>query len=174
MEHDQLGSTALPAKPLLKPSTLKENCFILPGNSIFVDKVLPELSETFLPHTEFPTDYFVALHKLVSAPGLHYPAFTPNHMGARIPLQHTRLNIHMWRYHLTGYVQFLEHGFPLGLQDDSAKSLVSSLRNHGSSYQYFTYLDKFLSTGLERCELAGPCKSPPFTAVHVSPLMTAV
>ena len=178
-ESDQLPCLPVPAKPLLKPSSLKENCFILPGNKIFIDKVLPQINETLTQHVDYPTEYFVAMHKLVSAPGISYPASTPNHRGARIPLQHTRLNIARWRYHLTGYeeseiVQFLEFGFPIGLTDNSARDLVPTLRNHGSSYQYYTYLDKFLSTGLERCELVGPCKVPPFTKVHVSPLMTAV
>ena len=104
---------------------------------------------------------------------------TPNYMGARVQLQHTRLRIDRWRYHLLGYegsdiVQFLEYGFPIGLEGDKIPKLVPTLRNHGSAYQYFTYLDKFLSTGLSRCELAGPFKVPPFPAVHVSPLMTAI
>lgn len=178
-ENSQLPAIPIPAKPLLKPSVLKENCFILPGNKVFIDKVLPPINVPLSQHTDFPIEYFVALHKLASAPGTTYPAYTPNHMGARIPLQHTRLNITRWRHHLTGYegaeiVQFLEFGFPIGLSVDTTPTLVSSLRNHGSSYQYYTYLDKFLATGLERCELAGPCKVPPFTMVHVSPLMTAV
>ena len=130
-------------------------------------------------HINFPMEYFVALHKLVSAPGSTYPAYTPNHIGARIQLQHTRLNIQRWRHHLIGYegadlVQYLEYGFPIGLSEDKIEELVPTLRNHGSSYQFFTYLDKFLSTGLERCELAGPFKAPPFDSVHVSPLMTAI
>jgi hypothetical protein len=127
----------------------------------------------------FPLDYFMGLHTIVSTPTSLYPAYTPNYCGARIPLQHTGLNIQCWRYHLVGYeessvVQFLEYGFPLGLTEDPPPRLVSTLRNHGSSYQYYPYLDEFLSIGLERCELAGPCTVPPFSEVHVSPLMTAV
>ena len=53
-------------------------------------------------------------------------------------------------------------------------ALVSTLRNHGSSYQFFTHIDEFLKTGLERGELDGPFRVPPFKEVHVSPLMTAV
>ena len=178
-EPTELPAIPTPAKPLLKPSTLEENCFILPGNKIFIDKVLPTLTTPLIMHEEYSTEYFVALHKLVSAPTLSYPSSTPNYLGARIPLQHTKLNIIRWRYHLTGYeqaeiVQFLEYGFPIGLMEDSPSTLVSTLRNNGSSYQYYTYLDKFLSTGLERCELTGPCRVPPFSKVHVSPLMTAV
>ena len=168
-----------PAKPLLRPATLEENCFILPGNLVFVDRILPIATTTLLECSEFPKEYFVALHKLVSAPSPYYSAFTPNYMGARVQLQHTKLRIDRWRYHLLGYegsdiVQFLEYGFPIGLEGDKIPKLVPTLRNHGSAYQYFTYLDKFLSTGLSRCELAGPFNVPPFLAVHVSPLMTAI
>ena len=166
------------AKPLLKPSALKETCFILPGNNVFVDRVLPGLGVPLVHHSDFPMEYFIALHKVTSAPGPTYPAYTPNYMGARIPLQHTRLNISRWRHHLIGYedshiTQLLEFGFPIGLTDNP-HSLISTLRNHGSSYQYFTHIDEFLSTGLERRELAGPFRVPPFPMVHVSPLMTAV
>ena len=124
-------------------------------------------------------DYFVTLHKLMSAPAPVYPAFTPNHRGARIPLRHSGLNIPRWIYHMYGYedssiVQFLEFGFPLGLSDDTPRQLKSTLRNHGSSYEYYTDLDEFLSAGLRRREVAGPCRVPPFSQMHVSPLMTAI
>ena len=179
LEDCLLPAVPCPAKPLLKPSTLKDTCFILPGNKVFVDKILPASETMMIQSTAYPLDYFIGLHSLVSAPTTHYPAFTPNYCGARIPLQHTSLNIARWRYHLTGYegaevIQYLQYGFPLGLSDNPPPTLVSSLRNHGSSYQYYTHLDEFLSTGLERCELAGPCTVPPFEEVHISPLMSAV
>ena len=168
-----------PAQPLLKPSTLVDTCYVLPSNKVFVDKALPNSETQFIENARFPVEYFVGLHILVSSPSTQYPAYTPNYLGARIPLQHTQLNIERWRYHLVGYdgaelVQFLEYGFPLGLSADPPPSLVSTLRNHGSSYQFYTYLDEFLSTGMERCELSGPCRVPPFQEVHISPLMTAV
>ena len=177
-EDNELSALPVPAKPLLRPSTLPENCFILPDNKVFIDKVLPRSNVSFFQSDKFPLEYFVALHRLVSASGSTYPTNTPNHLGARIPLRHTRLNIPRWRYHLIGYeaaelVQFLEYGFPVGLDVDARHTLVPSLQNHGSSYQFYTYLDKFLSTGLERCELSGPCSVPPFSRVHISPLMTA-
>ena len=167
-----------PAKPSVKPASLIDTCFILPGNRVFTDKVLPQTQVNIIENDKFPLGYFVTLHKLVAAAGPTYPAFTPNYRGARLPLQHTRLNIQKWRDHLIGYeeaelVQFLEFGFPLGLADDPTPTLISSVRNHGSSYQYFPYIDEFLETGLDRCELAGPCRVPPFEMVHVSPLMTA-
>lgn len=146
---------------------------------VFVDKILPPVGNILTQNAAYPLDYFIGLHSLVSAPTMQYPAYTPNYCGARIPLQHTQLNISKWRYHLTGYegseiVQFLEYGFPLGLSDNPPPTLVSTLRNHGSSYQYYSHLDEFLTTGLERCELAGPCYVPPFNEVHVSPMMSAV
>ena len=176
---DTLSAVPAPAQPVLRPSTLRDTCFVLPGYKIFIDKILPPMSVKLQQCTDFPLDYFVGLHHLVSTPTLHYPAYTPNYRGARVPLQHTGLKIARWRHHLIGYedshiVQFLEYGFPLGLTEDPPPTLVSTLRNHGSSYQYYPYLDEFLSTGLERCELAGPCTVPPFSEVHVSPLMTAV
>ena len=179
MEGDPLPVVPAPAKPLLRPSTLSETCFILPGYKVFIDKILPPTSISLEQSREFPLDYFISLHNLVSAATSVYPAYTPNYCGARIPLRHTGLNISRWRHHLIGYedsdiTQFLEFGFPLGLTEATPPSLVSTLRNHGSSYQYFTYLEKFLSTGLERRELAGPCIVPPFSDVHISPLMTAV
>ena len=174
-----LPSVPSPAKPSVKPSSLRDTVYVLPGNQIFIDKVLPPAKVTFSHNERFPAEYFVALHKLVASPGPSYSAFTPNYCGARIALQHTRLNIPRWRHHLIGYdepelCQFLEYGFPIGLSTDPPPTLVSTLRNHGSSTQYYPYMDEFLSTGLERCELAGLCKAPPFTEVHVSPLMTAI
>ena len=67
-----------------------------------------------------------------------------------------------------------DYGFPIGVSGDLVPKLTSLLRNHGSSYQFYTHLDKFLSTGLVRYELAGTFRVQPLTAVHVSPLITAV
>ena len=127
-------------------------------------------------NNEYIPDYFVNLHHRVNTPTMSYPLGTPNYLGARIPLVHTRLNIQKWREHLVGYdqadiVQFLEYGFPLGLSTNAM--LSSSLQNHGSSYQFYDFIDEFISTGLSRCELSGPFSIPPFPSVHVSPLMTA-
>ena len=179
LEDCMLPSLPCPAKPLLKPSTLKDTCYILPENKVFVDKILPASDSMLTQSAAYPLDYFIGLHSLISAPTAHYPAYTPNYCGARLPLQHTGLKIPRWRYHLTGYegaeiIQYLQYGFPLGLSDNPPPTLVSTLRNHGSSYQYFTHLDEFFSTVLERCEIAGPCSVPPFEEVHISPLMSAV
>ena len=137
-----------PAAPLLKTSSLQDLIVKLPGDIYFVDKVLPVLENKFSQNTQFPPDYFCALYQLVSSAGPFYPEGTPNYLGARIPLQHTGLNLEMWRKHLTGYecaeiCQFLEYGFPLGLHQDHV--LEGTNRNHGSAYQYFTWIDEFVN-----------------------------
>ena len=175
---------ASPAMPLLKPSELKDRVFILPRNStgqyqVFVDKVLPPLTQPIVLNEVFTPDYFVALHKLVSAPGPSYPEGTPNYLGARLPLQHTTLKLDRWRHHLVGYehvdiCQLLEFGFPLGLQEDPEPSLESTFRNHSSSYQFFTWIDDFIQSGLELGDIAGPFPSAPYSKLHLSPLMTAI
>ena len=177
--YGPLPAVPTPAKPQLKPSSLESTCFVLPGYQVFIDKILPPASVNLQQCENFPLDYFVSLHSIVSAATSVYPSYTPNYCGARVPLRHTGLNIPRWRHHLIGYedahiTTFLEYGFPLGLAENPPPTLVSTLRNHGSSYQYFSYLDEFLSTGLDRCELAGPCRVPPFNEVHISPLMTAI
>ena len=151
--EDSLPVAPVPARPLLRPSTLPDTCYVLPGNAVFVDKVLPPMESELSQNTEFPITYFVALHTLVATPTTQYGAYTPNYLGARIPLQHTKLNIERWKYHLVGYegaeiTKFLEFGFPLGLSDSPPPALVSTLRNHRSSYQFYKHIDDFLETGL--------------------------
>ena len=143
-----------------------------------MDKKLPATTANLRENKRFDMDYFVTLHKLVSAPGPHYPSFTPNSIGARIPLKHTQLNLDKWRYHLVGYeevdlCQLLEFGFPIGLSTDPPPKLSSTLRNHGSSLQFYTHMDSFIETGLELCDIVGPFGSTPFELIHISPLMTA-
>ena len=177
----------IPAKPLVKPSSLKDAYFYISGNKpclgekeqhVFIDKKLPACSHKLEENNDFGIDYFVTLHKLVSAPGLHYSAGTPNHRGARLPLRHTSLKIERWRHHLVGYegvelCQFLEFGFPIGLSEEPLPELSSTMRNHGSSIQFYSHIDKFIKTGLELCNVVGPCTMTPFDNVHISPLMTA-
>ena len=145
---------------------------------VFLDKKLPPCTEDLRENSSFGMDYFVTLHKITSAPGTYYPAGTPNHLGARIPLKHTKLKIDRWRHHLIGYeepelVQFLEYGFPIGLSQDPKPALCSSLRNHGSALQYYTHMDSFIGKGLALCDIVGPFNHVPFDIVHISPLMTA-
>ena len=144
-EGDQTKLVCLsPAKPLVKPSTLADTYFSLPrsdsctgdhGLHTFRDKKLPNCEFLLMENKDFTTDYFVNLHKITVSPGPHYAAGTPNFMGARIPLRHSKLNLERWRHHLVGYespelCQFLEFGFPIGLYDDPKPKLSSTMRNH--------------------------------------------
>ena len=130
----ELPTIVAPAKPSVRPATLGETCFVLSDNRIFIDKILPPTKVQFTANSEFPLSYFVALHRLVAEVGPTYPPYTANFCGARIPLKHTKLNIPRWRHHLIGYdepelVQFLEFGFPIGLETNPPPVLSSSLRS---------------------------------------------
>ena len=185
VDEDLVSNPAFgaPAQPMVKPSELKNTIVVLPKTSkgeyqVFVDKILPPLSDPVIQNEAFSSDYFVALNKLVSAEGPTYPTGTPNYMGARIPLQHTPLKLDRWRHHLIGYehvdiCQLLEFGFPLGLQEEPIPIFESSTRNHSSSYQFYKWIDEFIQTGITLGDVAGPFSTSPYTAPHISPLMTA-
>ena len=147
----------------------------------FTVKVLPtptlplQLNEVFTP------DYFVALHNITAAAGTRpdgssYAAFTPNHIGARISLPHTKMNMDRWRHHLHGYemveiCQLLEFGFPVGINLD--QELECKTRNHGSSYMWYTFVDKFITKEVSECGVTGPFSLSPWDNIVISPLMTA-
>ena len=170
----------MPAKPVQKVSCLQDRHIPIPKGS-FTDKFLPAPSHELVLREKFTGDYFVALHNLVSAAGMRadgstYPAFTANHLGARIKLVHTGLKPERWRTHLIGYenaevVQFIEYGFPLGLSE--LPDLDSSTRNHGSAYSYFNHVDKFVTGELLSGGLTGPFQKAPWWECIISPLMTA-
>ena len=175
-----MSGFTIPAKPVMKVSSLQDRLVHMPFGT-FIDKVLPPPSHSLITRERFDGDYFVSLHNIVSAAGMRgdgsvYPEYTPNHLGARIKLAHTGLKPDRWRYHLLGYehaelVQFIEHGFPLGLGELPA--LESSTRNHGSSYGFYTHVDKFVTEELINGGLAGPFQKAPWWDSVVSPLMTA-
>ena len=172
------GVVIRPAEPLLKTSTLAEVSVLLPDETVFKDRVLPPAQHVPVLNEQFTVDYFIALSTMASGRGHSWPPGTPNYCGARIPLAHSRLNIPRWRHHLIGYSEpeiawYLQYGFPLGLQDDPPPVLVPARSNHGSSYQFYTTIDKFLKVGVEKCDLVGPCTTSPFQVIHISPLMTA-
>lgn len=169
-----------PVQPEIKVSALSKSFFCLPDRKLFVDKHLPDPSPCFLervvPHTRFSPDYFLSLHKLVTAPGPSYPANTYNFKGARIPLVHTQLNIPKWRelfatYPKADIIEKLAFGFPIGV--DSEPDLLPAVKNHSSSYLFFSWVDKFCIKEISKCGLTGPLASVPFTDFHVSPMMTA-
>ena len=174
------SSLGIAPKQVYKVSSLKDFYVKMPCRN-FVDKVLPSSRHEVSPTTVYSSDYYVALHNLVAAPGYRgdgtvYEAFTPNHLGARIALPHVKLNIKRWRHHLIGYenaelVQNMEYGFPLGLQHDP--NLESASRNHGSAYCWYDYVDKFISKEVANGGIAGPFKLAPWWDTVVSPIMTA-
>ena len=177
---DDMDVFEVPAKPILKPGLLKPSRFVLPDGKCFVDKILPGPSVQLVEHSKFGASYFIQLHYNAVAPGnrgqYSWKYGTPNYLGARIPLEHTTFNLPFWRKHLIGYenieiLQYLEFGFPLGLKPQPALSPV--LANHGSSYQFFPWLDKFFASGLIKGGVSGPCGSSPFQNPMVSPLMSA-
>ena len=181
MDADDLGDFGKPVKPVVKPGLLREAMFALSKDELFIDRLLPPPDTSLVKHSQFPASYYIDLHMKTSVAGSRgqysWPANTPNYLGARIPLLHTSFRLDAWRQHLIGYnspelVQFLEFGFPLGLQD--LPVLSPTLRNHGSSYQYFPWIDKFFATGLVKGGVTGPCGAVPFDTVMVSPLMTAL
>ena len=168
-----------PAEPLLRTGSLKEVQLHLRGGHVFVDRALPAPAVKTKPNSEYSMSYFTALHSMVVAEGQSWPAWTPNHLGARIPLSHSNLKVDKWRQHLIGYenveiCQYIEFGFPLGLSTDPPAPLVSTYRNHGSSYQYYTYWDKFTASGVQNRDLVGPFTQSPFPQIHISPVMTAI
>lgn len=171
-----------PAEPVIKTSTLPLTYFYYKQHGkdqVFVDRKLPPAQNSLSPHARFDQNYFITLSNLVSAAGPTWAAGTPNHLGARLRLMHTELKLDLWRKHLIGYqdielCQYLEYGFPLGLRDDPAVELVPASRNHGSSYQFFPWVDEFISSSLKKCYLAGPCGVQPFVEIHISPLMTSI
>ena len=171
-----------PAKSLLKANTLQKSYFCFKYGDeykIFTDRKLPPAKAAQVSDQHFDSNYFVTLSNLVSSGGLTWSEGTPNHLGARVKLVHTDLNLDRWRHHLIGYndvelCQYLEYGFPLGLSADPPPTLVPVLSNHGSAYSFYTWIDKFITSSLSKKYVAGPYSVQPFPLIHLSPMMTAV
>ena len=188
-EPASLCSIGLDLSPLLVPSTseipqfklseVPKQCVVLPAYKVFIDRVLPQPNvDVIKSDPNFTPKHYVRLYEQVSAPSPYHKSGTPNYMGARIPLRHNRLNVSAWKRRLAPYenreiLQFIEFGFPLGLQQEPPPVLEPALQNHGSAYRYFMDLDEFLCKGLMNRELTGPFRTPPFYNTHISPLMTA-
>ena len=106
-------------KDLEKGTFLKPLYYVLNNGLVFNDKLLPDPSEELIPdHCKFNKEYYVNLHYKVSE------FSTYNHLGARIPLEHCKLNVEKFRellpynYDDRVVIQYMEFGFPLGLQED--------------------------------------------------------
>ena len=170
-----------PAEPDIKVSQLKPALFFLPDNKIFLDKALPESEPSFIEKLStnpvFSPSDFIALHELVYAPGTDYPEGTYNFKGAKISLTHTKLNIPAWRHYLADYyrqdlVNYLQYGFPIGVDPEGITQ--PCLKNHSSSYMFYTYLDKFCVKEIQNGGLTGPFFNVPFQEFQLSPMMTAI
>ena len=97
--------------------------------------------------------YFIDLHVRVTV------CNTYNYCGARIPLEHNGLKLDIWKYKLSQYhdqnlLDFLEYGWPLGL--DSSSDFESAIKNHPSSVQFAEPVDKFIIKQISASAIAGP------------------
>ena len=106
-------------KDIVKVNSLKPIYFILNNGLVFIDKLLPDPSVSLLSDLQhFTSSYYVNLHFQVK----NYNTY--NHLGARLPLEHSYINVNKFRSLLPSdfddivICQYLEYGFPLGLQED--------------------------------------------------------
>ena len=155
---------------LEKVETLPDLILTLPSGSSFVDKVLPDTTSKFLENKTFPSIHYINLHQEVRLWG------TYNFAGARLDLPHSKLKSDVFREYLANYddrevCQYIQYGFPLSLAQEIF--LEPALKNHKSSYSYFTYIDSFLQKELSKHGVAGPLPQPPFSPTMLSPLMTS-
>ena len=155
-----------------KPEKLEPLDISLSSDLNFIDRKLPESHFPLVENTNFSMNYFVELHNAVRSFGVH------NYKGARIPLAHNNINVESFRFYLNKFeyphshlLQFVEFGFPLGLWTDAY--LVPCTKNHSSSYSHYSYVDKFVSSELEKTGLTGPFDKAPLNDIMLSPIMTA-
>ena len=155
-----------------KPEALKPYDVKVHDNLVFHDRLLPPNIHPSCENTSFSKDYFVGLHNAVKIFNVS------NYKGARIPLKHNNINVEKFRSYLTRLsyphihvLQYVEFGFPLGLWTDAY--LEPSTRNHSSSYSYYTFIDKFVTSELDKTGLTGPFDVSPWEKIMVSPLMTS-
>ena len=162
LESDSLEVTNGAPTDISPRTYLKPLYFSLPEGLIFVDKLLPENPDFLLckSNKDFPPEYFTNLYN-------HIKSFNVfNHLGARVTLSHNKINVSKFRDYLPidyddlVVLQYLEFGFPLGLVEDFV--LVPNLRNHSSSYEYFSFVDKFVMKEIQSAGITGPFFSSPF------------
>ena len=170
---ESLASDSIECPKDLKAGTfLKSIYFVLNNGFVFEDKLLPEPSISLLSENiKFSTKYYIDLYSKVKS------FYTYNHLGARIPLEHCNINVNKFRallpedYDDRVVLQYLEFGFPLGLQEDFVLQPVS--KNHFSSYEFYSHVDHFVRKELEKGGMTGPFSTSPFNNIMISPLMTA-
>ena len=136
----------------------------------FLGRVLPASGTSFTVNEEFSSAYFIDLHDKVRLGG------TYNYAGSRITLEHCNIDVNKFRELLEDYddmeiLQFLSYGFPIGLAQDF--QLSSCTQNHSSAYEYFSFIDEFITKEILLNGISGPFSSPPFEVTKVSPMMTS-
>ena len=151
---------------------MKTNIINVTNTLKFEDRILPPSNSAFSEHPSFTKQYFIDLHEAVKLYNVN------NYKGARIPLKHNNINVVKFRELLTRFsyphihiLQYVEYGFPLGLWSNAY--LEPSTKNHSSSYSYFSYVDKFVETELDKLGVTGPFDSAPWDDFMLSPMMTS-
>ena len=166
-----LSSSSLqPAvKDISSGTFLKPLYFVFQNGFVFHDKHLPG-GLIYEENFNFNCHYFTSLHEQVSSYNTH------NFNGARISLQHSKINIKKFRELLPTYfsdlaiLQYLEFGFPLGLNENY--NLKPCSKNHSSSYEFYTHIDSFILKEISFHGLTGPFYSSLFTHFMVLTPMT--
>ena len=158
-------------RDLKKGTFLKPLYYVLNNGQVFVDRLLPDPTEPLTSDAKMSREYFINLHFSVSNHNNY------NHLGARKALSHSKINIKKFRnllplnYDDRVVLQYFEFGFPLGLQEDFILKPV--LKNHTSSYEYYSHVDKFVRKELKMGGMTGPFATSPFNNIMISPLMTS-
>ena len=73
-------------------------------------------------------------------------------------------------YHDFGIVEYLEFGWPIGIDRDAP--LISEYKNHASALRFPADIEHYIATELSHRALLGPFAGPPATSCHYSPLMS--
>ena len=99
----------------------------------------------------------------------------PNYLGARIKVV-SQLNTDQFRYLLSDYkfsrvLDYVEYGFPLTLDYENF-NYNTDIVIHKSALEYPIAVEEYLNTEIGHKALVGPYTKPPFTKLHVSPMMT--
>jgi len=99
----------------------------------------------------------------------------PNHQLAKIQV-HSSLNIQLWAEHLEFYhdqllLQYLQFGFPLSIDTNEFKPLVSDC-NHNTALAFEQFVDEYISEEIRQGAIFGPFKALPISSCHVSPMLS--
>ena len=93
---------------------------------------------------------------------------------AKVPEFLSNINVARFWDYLTKFnyphihiLQYVEFGFPLGLWSNAY--LEPSTKNHSSSYSYFSHVDKFVESELNKLGVTGPFDSAPWDDDHAEP-----